>query len=76
MLAGEKRGKERGKSIHPSTPTEGLLNGISYAGWWRVREEKGGQCPLVESEINSKIFKVSLLFLRSLDCRSSRPGLP
>jgi hypothetical protein len=42
MLAGGKRNKERdgGEPIHPSTPAQGLLNGIPYAGWWRVRERK------------------------------------
>jgi hypothetical protein len=45
MLAGEKRERERAggesKSIHLSTRAQGLLNGIPYAGWWRVRERKG-----------------------------------
>jgi hypothetical protein len=36
----EREGREGGKSIHPSTPAQGLLNGIPYAGWWRVREEE------------------------------------
>jgi hypothetical protein len=44
MLAGEKRERERAggesKSIHLSTRAQGLLNGIPYAGWWRVREEE------------------------------------
>jgi hypothetical protein len=40
MLAGGKRERERGKSIHPSTPSQELLNGISYSGWWRMRERK------------------------------------
>jgi hypothetical protein len=42
MLAGGKREKKRGwgKSIHLSTPSQEILNGIPYAGWWRVRERK------------------------------------
>jgi hypothetical protein len=45
---------------------------------WRERERKGKEedCPLRESEIGSKIFKVSLLYLGSLSCRFSRPVLP
>jgi hypothetical protein len=31
------REKERGESIHHSTLAQGLLSGIPYAGWWRVR---------------------------------------
>jgi hypothetical protein len=31
------RWKGSGKFIHSSTSACGLLNGISYAGWWRVR---------------------------------------
>jgi hypothetical protein len=34
------KGKEGGESIHPSTPIRQLLNGILYAGWWRVRQRK------------------------------------
>jgi hypothetical protein len=50
MLAGGKRereGRERGKSIHPSSHAQGLLNGISYPGWWRMKEKKrkGGKLP-------------------------------
>jgi hypothetical protein len=50
MLAGGKReGKGRGESIHPSTPAQGLLSGIPYASWWRVRERKG-EVPFGERE--------------------------
>jgi hypothetical protein len=36
----ERERREEGKSIHPSTPTPELLNGIPYAGWWRVRNKE------------------------------------
>jgi hypothetical protein len=29
-----------GKSVHSSTPAQGLLNGIPYADWWKVKERK------------------------------------
>jgi hypothetical protein len=49
MLADGKRERERGggESIHSSTPAPGLLNGIPYADWCRVREKKmeGGRLP-------------------------------
>jgi hypothetical protein len=47
----EREGREGGKSIHPSTPAQGLLNGIPY-GWWRVRggKRKGGKVALSDRE--------------------------
>jgi hypothetical protein len=36
----EREGREWGKSIHQSTLARGLLNGIPYASWWRVRERE------------------------------------
>jgi hypothetical protein len=43
-----------------------------------MEREKGKEesYPLVESEIDSKIFGVSPLYLESLDYRFSRPGFP
>jgi hypothetical protein len=40
MLAGRKRERGEGESIYPSTPAQGLLNGIPYDSWWRVRQKK------------------------------------
>jgi hypothetical protein len=39
-VGGRSKAKEGGKSIHPSTAAQELPNGIPYADWWRVKEEK------------------------------------
>jgi hypothetical protein len=69
MLAGGKKQRERegGKYIHHFTPAHRLLTGILYAGLWRERRKgKEESCPLVESEINSKILRAGTLDLACL----------
>jgi hypothetical protein len=50
----ERKEREGGKSFHPSTSAQGLLNELPYAGWWRVRERKrkGGKLLLGERNEN------------------------
>jgi hypothetical protein len=76
MLAGGKRERERGgenQSHHPCTRAPEW----NFLGWLVKRgKRKKEDCSLIESEVNSKILKVSLLYPGSLNCRSSRPGLP
>jgi hypothetical protein len=72
MLAGGKRNKERdgGEPIHPSTPAQGLLNGIPYAGWWRVRERKKkvGKLPFWREKARAfEIHGAFPLYLESLN---------
>jgi hypothetical protein len=57
------KGKEGGESIHPSTPIRQLLNGILYAGWWRVRKRKGkvDSCPFRKKNKNFLDFQSVLL---------------
>jgi hypothetical protein len=59
----KERGKGRGKSTHPFTPAQELLNGITYDGWWRMRERKrkgGGKLPFWEKKMKTfEIYKAS-----------------
>jgi hypothetical protein len=88
MLAGRKRGKGSGGNpfnlshLHKGSQMEFPMLAVGgrerekERDREREREEKDKSCPLRESEIDYKILKLSLLYLGSLSCRFSRPGLP
>jgi hypothetical protein len=53
MLADGKRGKQGEGGIHsPLHSCSGILSGIPYAGWWRMREEKGRRTVPLGREID------------------------
>jgi hypothetical protein len=60
----DRDGKEGVKSIHPSTPAQELLNGITYTGWWRVseRQKKGGKLSFWREKIKNVLDPQSILF--------------
>jgi hypothetical protein len=68
MLTGGKREREgKGENPFTSLPLHiGSLNGIPYAGWWRVRERKrkGGKLPFWRKGKRAfEIHKASFLYL-------------
>jgi hypothetical protein len=68
LIGGKREGEGKGeKSIHPSTPAHKLLNGIPYAGWWRVRKKKskGGKLPF-QREKNKNFLDPQSIFLNLL----------
>jgi hypothetical protein len=67
LVGGKREGREGGKSINPSTPAQGLLSGIPYAGWWRVRGKgREESCPSGKRKTRAfEIHGVSSLYIKA-----------